>query len=142
MGVKETTQIGDLDSVRHPTDNQRCPLVSLAGERLQPLGHLSKLRTNHVRKISDVVVQSIQSGFNTNPKYDARDFAALSRRLGLNGESEPLASITKDCGLTRERIRQIQNRALRKCGSRGGGEKIQKQIERQLSLQVQSILKK
>ena len=44
-----------------------------------------------------------------------REREVIKRRFGLeNNESETLESITKDFGITRERVRQIQNNALSK----------------------------
>jgi RNA polymerase primary sigma factor len=44
-----------------------------------------------------------------------REIAILQRRFGLNGDGEQtLAQVSEAVGLTRERIRQIQNRALEK----------------------------
>jgi RNA polymerase primary sigma factor len=44
-----------------------------------------------------------------------REREVIKRRFGLeNRESETLESIAKDFGITRERVRQIQNNALNK----------------------------
>jgi hypothetical protein len=49
------------------------------------------------------------------PELREREREIISRRFGLNGrERETLESIGKDFGVCRERIRQIQNVALKK----------------------------
>lgn len=45
---------------------------------------------------------------------DKREKDILFRRFGFDGEEETLAEISKDYNLSRERVRQIQNRILKK----------------------------
>ncbi len=47
----------------------------------------------------------------------SRDFMVLSRRLGLDGEVRTLQEIGVELGVTRERARQIEERARMKCRS-------------------------
>ena len=48
-------------------------------------------------------------------RLSARERQILTRRFGLDGQvPETLAEVAADYGCTRERIRQIQDRAMRK----------------------------
>jgi RNA polymerase primary sigma factor len=48
-------------------------------------------------------------------KLDPRDRDILYKRFGFSGEERTLQELGNDMGITRERIRQLQNRALRHC---------------------------
>ncbi len=49
---------------------------------------------------------------------DQREEVILSGRFGLNGETKTLQEIGETLGVTRERVRQIQNAALAKLRGR------------------------
>ena len=47
--------------------------------------------------------------------FDKREMTIISQRFGLDGgEPKTLENVAKDFGITRERIRQLQNIALAK----------------------------
>jgi RNA polymerase sigma factor (sigma-70 family) len=63
---------------------------------------------NKFKKSADVIISYLSL-------LDAKEREILKRRLGLiNGKRETLDDIAKDYGLTRERIRQIEYKALKK----------------------------
>jgi len=45
----------------------------------------------------------------------SRDFLVLSRRLGLDGDVATLQEVGDELGVTRERVRQLEERARLKC---------------------------
>ena len=45
---------------------------------------------------------------------DERELDVIKRRFGFYGKMQTLEEIGRDYGLTRERIRQIENRSLKK----------------------------
>lgn len=63
-------------------------------------------------RVIDAVSRRFQ-GFRNG----SRDFIVLSRRLGLDGEVRTLQEIGNELGVTRERARQLEERARTKCGS-------------------------
>ena len=94
------------------------------------------LKENYVREISYVIVDAIDTVFKSKKKY-YRDFSVLSQRFGLQGEPKTLEQIGKEHSVTRERIRQIQNRALKKCTGRV---KMQEEIEKAMKIKVKQLL--
>ena len=67
---------------------------------------------------------------------DERSSEILKRRVGIFGKKESLESIGKDFGITRERVRQIENNALKKIRNSEKFTDIKKPIK-----QVENFLK-
>ncbi len=61
--------------------------------------------------ISETLLASLHG---TLARRSPRERDVLSRRMGLNGSPETLDAISKDYGVTRERIRQIEAKAVKK----------------------------
>jgi len=73
---------------------------------------IDNLQFSHIREFEDIVLDSIDEYFQM-AKY-RNDFNILVRRLGLRTRIETLQEIGDEYGVTRESIRQRQNKALRK----------------------------
>ena len=65
---------------------------------------------HRLKETADDLIDRLPVG---QSKCHARNRAALRARFGLDGEPKSRAEIGEDLGLSAERIRQIENRALR-----------------------------
>ncbi len=71
---------------------------------------------------SKLIDESMISAINDVLKgLDPRDAIVLRRSFGIGGEEESIDQIAEDMGLSRERVRQIRESALRKIRSAYGG---------------------
>ena len=95
---------------------------------------IDKLQFSHIREFEDIVLDSIDEYFQM-AKY-RNDFNILVRRLGLRTRIETLQEIGDEYGVTRESIRQRQNKALRKLAI----PKLKIRVEERLLNKVKSII--
>ncbi|MGM0687509.1 MAG: sigma factor-like helix-turn-helix DNA-binding protein [Promethearchaeati archaeon] len=63
-----------------------------------------------LRKTADTIIERLAIGL---PQYHSRNRAVLRALFGLDGELRSRAEIGHEVGLSTERIRQIENQALR-----------------------------
>jgi len=95
---------------------------------------IDNLQFSHIREFEDIVLDSIDEYFQM-AKY-RNDFNILVRRLGLRTRIETLQEIGDEYGVTRESIRQRQNKALRKLAI----PKLKIRVEERLLNKVKSII--
>jgi RNA polymerase primary sigma factor len=77
-------------------------------------------RTDHVPDYLGVMLQGL----------DARERVVLKLRFGLSGEPrQTLVQVSRVLGVSKERVRQLQDRALRKIRSSSLGDKLHRQLE-------------
>ena len=65
---------------------------------------------HRLKETADNLIDRLPIG---QPKCHARNRAVLRARFGLDGEPKSRAKVGEDLGLSAERIRQIESRALR-----------------------------
>jgi len=66
--------------------------------------------THALKETADTLIERLPIGL---PQYHSRNQAVLRALFGLDGEPRSRAEIGLEVGLSAERIRQIENRALR-----------------------------
>lgn len=106
--VKELIQcamdVASLDAPVKDDDSSAATLGDFAGS-VTPMEEVDETVTNVA--LTDVLNKALDG-------LDDREKHVLEMRYGLNGNSvHTLESVSKELGLTRERVRQIENRALR-----------------------------
>lgn len=77
---------------------------------------VGQLRELHATEACSRVIGAVGSCFD-GFRNGERDYMVLTRRLGLEGDVSTLQQLGDDLGITRERVRQLEERARRKCRS-------------------------
>jgi len=105
LALERSIPVGSLDVVAQTRTGDGSALLDLVADE-QPDDDESL--ASHVEKMDAIA---------TALAFVEEDEAEIvSRYFGLNGEEETLASIGKSMGVSRERIRQKRDRAMRKIG--------------------------
>jgi hypothetical protein len=75
---------------------------------------INELREKWVHQLCDAIINAVRIRFD-NFQNGERDFFVLSKRIGFEGNRFYLQDIANELKLSRERIRQLEKRAIRKC---------------------------
>ncbi len=89
-------------------------LISLFTELGASADEIEHLRSKHIGDSCNQVTTAVAACFASFRNGD-RDYQILSRRVGLDGHLSTLEEIGEELGVTRERVRQLEVRARRKC---------------------------
>jgi hypothetical protein len=79
-----------------------------------PPEELTIIKKRWAPQLSDAVIDAVRSRFSSL-RNGERDFFVLSNRLGLGSPACSLKNIAEKLALSRERIRQLEERAIRRC---------------------------
>ena len=80
---------------------------------------IEQLTNSNISEIQSIIIDSIKTAAINNKKtyFSMREFEVIIRRIGLNQKRETLASIGGSFNISRERVRQIEQKCYRKLGS-------------------------
>ena len=108
---QRVTAVNGLLAAVYGEDTRLSVVLERLGANEQEIGHF---REHAVAEACDRVVDAVSTCFQ-NLRTGSRDFLVLSRRLGLDGDVATLQEVGDELGVTRERVRQLEERARRKC---------------------------
>jgi hypothetical protein len=110
---QRVTAVNGLLAAVYGEDARLSVLLERLGASAEEIGHF---REHAVAEACDGVVDAVNTCFQ-GLRTGSRDFLVLSRRLGLDGDVATLQEIGDELGVTRERVRQLEERARLKCGA-------------------------
>lgn len=111
-----TQRTASLDSTIHGTDRALGDTISSRGMHEVEVGEHQADRESYRERIATAL-----------RTLDPREQAILIKRFGLDGQGErTLEVVAREMGVTRERIRQIQNRALKYLQTGPAGKEIER----------------
>ena len=108
---QRVTAVNGLLAAVYGEDSRLSVLLERLGASAEEIRHF---REHAVADACDGVVDAVSTCFQSL-RNGGRDFLVLSRRLGLGGDVTTLQEIGDELGVTRERVRQIEERARLKC---------------------------
>jgi len=108
---QRVTAVNGLLAAVYGEDARLSVLLERIGASAEEIGHF---REHAVADACDGVVDAVSTCFQ-GLRTGSRDFVVLSRRLGLDGDVATLQEIGDALGVSRERVRQIEERARLKC---------------------------
>jgi DNA-directed RNA polymerase specialized sigma24 family protein len=108
---RRVTAVNGLLAAVYGEDTRLSVLLERLGASAEEIGHF---REHAVADACDGVVDAVSTCFQ-GLRTGSRDFLVLSRRLGLDGDVATLQEVGDELGVTRERVRQLEERARLKC---------------------------
>jgi hypothetical protein len=108
---QRVTAVNGLLAAVYGEDARLSVLLERLGASAEEIGHF---REHAVAEACDGVVDAVSTCFQ-GLRTGSRDFLVLSRRLGLDGDVATLQEVGDELGVTRERVRQLEERARLKC---------------------------
>jgi DNA-directed RNA polymerase sigma subunit (sigma70/sigma32) len=108
---QRVTAVNALLAAVYGEDTRLSVVLERLGANEQEIGHF---REHAVTEACDRVVDAVSTCFQSL-RNGGRDFLVLSRRLGLDGDVATLQEVGDELGVTRERVRQLEERARQKC---------------------------
>ncbi|WP_366145381.1 sigma factor-like helix-turn-helix DNA-binding protein [Candidatus Accumulibacter sp. ACC007] len=108
---QRVTAVNGLLAAVYGEDTRLSVVLERLGASEQEIGHF---REHAVAEACDGVVDAVNTCFQ-GLRTGNRDFLVLSRRLGLDGDVATLQEVGDELSVTRERVRQLEERARLKC---------------------------
>jgi len=108
---QRVTAVNGLLAAVYGEDSRLSVLLERLGASAEEIGHF---REHAVAEACDGAVDAVSTCFQSL-RNGGRDVLVLSRRLGLGGDVATLQEIGNELGVSRERVRQIEERARLKC---------------------------
>jgi hypothetical protein len=105
--------VNGLSAAVYGEDPRLSVLLERVGASAEEIGHFQE---HAGADACDGVVDAVSTCFQ-GLRNGSRDFLVLSRRLGLDGDVATLQQIGDGLGVSRERVRQLEERARLKCGA-------------------------
>lgn len=112
------SQVSGLADLLSDIHDREMRISALLHEFGFPDDAIDTARQRHMAAIAALLVEAIRNHVRVGPR-GMRHCEILMRRYGLAGEGrETLGCIGVGMGISRERVRQLQQQALRRCRAR------------------------